>query len=65
MKIIYSKHAERKITERKIEKKNIEKTLKNPDFIFYDLYTKNLINITKIEVSTNLAVSLYKAGRYS
>lgn len=59
MRIIYSKHAERKIKERKVKRENIEKTLEEPYFIFYDLYTKNLINIAKIEikgVSTNLVV---------
>jgi len=59
MKIIFSKHAEMKIKERKVKKENIEKTLKEPDFVFYDLHTRSLINIAKInidDVPTNLVV---------
>ncbi len=63
MKIIFSKHAERKIRERRVKKENVEKILKEPDFIFYDLHTRSLINIAKIEVedvSTNLVVAYTK-----
>jgi len=59
MKLIFSKHAEMKIKERKIIKEDIEKVLKEPDFVFYDLFTRGLINIGKVQVegtSTNLVV---------
>jgi len=44
MKIIFSEHAEGKIRERRVKKENIEKILEEPDFIFYDLHTRSLIN---------------------
>ena len=59
MKIIFSKHADMKIRERKIRIENIEKTLQEPDFIFYDIRTRSLINIAKIKIEnvfTNLVV---------
>lgn len=59
MKLIFSKHAEMKIKERKIVKEDIEKVLREPDLVFYDLFTRGLINIGRIQVegiSTNLTV---------
>lgn len=63
MKIIFSKHAEMKIKERIIEREEVEEVLKEPDFVFYDIYTKNFINVCKVKiknVSTNLVVVYMK-----
>lgn len=63
MKIIFSKHAEMKIKERIIEKEEVEEVLKEPDFVFYGIYTKNFINVCKVkikDVSTNLVVVYMK-----
>lgn len=59
MNIKFSRHAEIKIKERKIKKIEVEKILASPDHIFYDLYTKNMINIAGVEIEnvlTNLVV---------
>ena len=57
--IDFSKHANMKIKERKISEKDVEKVLKEPDLVFYDLFTRGLISIGKIQIegiSTNLIV---------
>ena len=61
--ITYSKHAQRKLEERELDQAIVEKVLKEPDFIFYDLFSKALIAIAKVEIAsihTNLVIPYVK-----
>jgi len=63
IKITFSKHAQRKIVERELEQTIVEKVLESPNFIFYDLISKAMIAIAKVEIagiSTNLIVPYVK-----
>ncbi|MBA7685034.1 hypothetical protein ES703_93447 [subsurface metagenome] len=63
IKITFSKHAQRKVAERELEQTIIEKVLESPDFVFYDLVSKAMIAIAKVEItgiSTNLIIPYVK-----
>ncbi|GAH30509.1 unnamed protein product, partial [marine sediment metagenome] len=59
----FSKHAQRKVAERELEQTIVEKVLESPDFVFYDLVSKTMIAIAKVEItgiSTNLIIPYVK-----
>lgn len=59
MKIVLSKHAKNKINERKIGSSMIEGVVRKPSLLFYDLLSKTIVAIARVEieeVSTNLLV---------
>ncbi len=63
MEITLSKHAQRKLKERELDQAIVEKVLREPDFIFYDLFSKTMIAIAEVEIAgihTNLVIPYVK-----
>ncbi len=63
MKIKFSKHAKQKIKERELNIKDIENTIKNPDYLFYDIESKAFVSVCKVKIErtkTNLIVIFTK-----
>lgn len=59
----YSKHAKLKLKERGIRVSEIEKTVKVPDYVYYDLASRTMVAIRKVKiggVETNLVVPFIK-----
>ena len=65
MTIEYSRHAKNKLKERGIRKSEIEKTIKVPDYVYYDLNSRTMVALRKVKiggVETNLVVPFIKTG---
>ncbi|MEW6482265.1 MAG: DUF4258 domain-containing protein [bacterium] len=63
--MLFSKHALLKIEEREIGKSLIEKVIEKPDFLFYDIITKSMVAIGKVEMArteTYLVIPFVKEG---
>lgn len=67
MKIIFSKHARKKIREREIGRDLLVKILQKPDLLNYDLFSKTFIAVGEINImrglKTNLIISFIKEDK--